>query len=209
MAIDPDAPFTELEAVNEMLRDVGARTVTSLSGTLRRDVQMALDTLRRTTRTVCQRGHWFNTARKRLAPNGSDRYEIDPTWVHVEVEADAPTSPKQYSEPIHLVVTGNGSGGRVLYDRANNNDTFVGGPTIQLVVHLLVDYVDLPNSARELVYTLASIRFQSRELGSRAVSAELREQAEAARALLTQEDVDNENINLTTSPRFVTMMWDA
>lgn len=203
MAIDPDAPFTELEAVNEMLRDVGARTVTTLSGTLRRDVQMALDTLRRTVRTVCQRGHWFNTEYKEVSINGSNQYPVDSTWVHVEVVGGGPTTGPLNQTP-HLIVRNT-----LLFDRMNNTNTFAGAPDVELEVFKLLNYESLPNSARELCYALASIRFQSRELGSRAVSAELREQAEAARALLTQEDVDNENINLTTSPRFVTMMWDA
>lgn len=198
-----EIPMTKLEAVNALLEDLGDRPVNTLTGVTRLDVARAERTLDKISRDVQEKGWWFNTQRVRLVPNGSDQYVIPDEYVHVEWEKDGPTT-GQYNETPNLVVR-NG----VLFDTANNTDVFTGAGQIQLIVHVLLPYESLPSTAKSYVYASASVRNQSRALGSRNVDNELREQARVAYAQLLQEDVDNENINLTTAPRFVTMMWDA
>ena len=93
-----------------------------------------------------------------------------------------------------------------LYDTVNATDTFAGGTTIKLKVHRLLEFEEMPSSAREYCYAAASIRFQSRSLGSNAVDQDLKEQARTALALLNEEDIDAQNLDATFSDHFITMM---
>lgn len=196
-------PMTKLEAVNAMLFDVGDRPVNTLSGTTRLDVERAESTLDQVSRSVQQKGWFFNTTRVELALDGSNQYPIPTNYVHVEVESGGPTS-GQYGETPYLVVRN-----QVLFDVANNTNVFASGSTITAIVHVLLDYEELPNSAREYIYATASVRNQSRALGSRNVDQELREVGRVALAAMLEEEVDSTDFDVTTSPRFITMMHDA
>ena len=199
-----EIPMTELEAVNAILGDIGERPVNSLVGVSSRlDVTRAQSSLNQVSRAVQQRGWWFNRERIELTVDGSGYYNIPANCVRVEVESGGPTT-GQYSKTPYLVVRGS-----KLYDTANQTDVFTGADTVVLIIHRLLDYEDLPSIVREYIYATASVRNQSRALGSQHVSAELRDQAQVAMGLMQLEDVDSQNIDLTTGPRFFRIMQDS
>lgn len=196
-------PPTELDAVNSMLHDIGERPVNTLVGQSRLDVLRAIDSLETANRMTQSTGWWFNTETIEVGLDVNAQYTLDETIVHAEVTDGGPEEPTD-GYPVRLVQRGT-----KLYDRANERDTF---PTTSEDVTLkcvrLLDYADLPATAREYVYCVASIRFQSRTLGSSAVDADLREQARVALTNLQEEDIDFEDLNQTTTPHFFKLMYN-
>lgn len=194
------APLTKLEAVNAILADLGDRPVASLSGSLRLDVTQAIATLDHVSRALQVKGWWFNTDIRTIAVNGAFRYVVPTDVSHVEVIDGGPTT-GTVGTP-HLVVRG-----LYLFDTVNNTNVFTAAtPDVDVQVHSLIDYADLPASAKEYIYAAASIRMQSRTLGSNEIDADLKEQAASALATLQEEELDNTNLDSTYSPHFIRMM---
>jgi hypothetical protein len=196
-------PATELEAVNEMLYDINERPVNTLENQSRLDVLRAISSLRMASRMTQETGWWFNTENLVVALDSNNQYTLDTDIVHAEVLEGGPATPVDGYE-VELVQRG-----VVLYDRANGTDEFDStSEDVTLRCVRLLEFEDLPATAREYVYCAASIRFQSRTLGSTAVDADLREQAMVALTSLREEDIDHENINQTTAPHFFNLMYN-
>ena len=191
-------PTTKLEAVNAMLHDIGDRPVSSITNSTRLDVVRAINSLEQVSRQMQLMGWWFGRETVTVAIDGNNRFTIPDSYANVEVVKDDPSG-ATYTP--HLVVRG-----RVLYDRENATDEFPLASPVTLRVTRLLEYEDLPQTAREYVYAAASVRNQSRSIGSNAVDGDLRAQAASAYASLQSEDFDNENYDQTYSPSFVTMM---
>lgn len=198
MGVTETAPATKLEAINAMLHDITERPVTTLSGQ-RLDVSRAEDSLDTVLRSVLTEGWWFNRELISLDIDANNYYTIPDNVVHVKKYSGGPTTGTN-GAPV-LVVRG-----RRLYDRVNATDVFASGPTIKLTVHRLLEYEDLPQSARDYVYAVASIRYQSRELGSKHIDQDLQRQALVARATLVDEDLAFDATDQTWTPHFFTMM---
>lgn len=197
------APLTKLEAINAMLNDIGVqRPLTTLSGTLRTDATTAVSTLDNISRLFQLKGWWFNTDTRTIAVNGSFQYVVPTDVGHLEVISGGPTT-GTVGKP-HLVVR-NG----FLFDRVNNTDVFTAAAEdVEVRVHSLIDFEDLPASAREYIYATASIRMQARTLGSAEVDRGLKEQAGSALSILHEEDLDNDNTDMTYSQHYLRLMHD-
>lgn len=194
---------TELDAVNSMLHDIGERPVNTLEDTQRLDVVRALDSLHKASRMTQETGWWFNTENVTVALDSNNKYPIEDDIVHAEVLEGGPTTPTD-GYPPELVQRGG-----FLYDRANATYEFDStSEDVVLRCVRLLDFADLPATAREYIYCAASIRFQSRTLGSTAVDADLREQAMVSLTSLREEDIDFENLNQTTAPHFFNLMYN-
>lgn len=196
-------PPTALEAVNMMLHDIGERPVNTLDNIARLDVTRALNSLEGVSRMTQANGWWFNRENVTLQINGDGQYIVPDDIVHAEVLSGGPVAGADDYD-VELVQRGN-----KLYDRANATDVFAAGSeNVVLRCSRLLEFGDLPENAREYIYCAASIRFQSRTLGSAAVDADLRAQAEVALANLKEEDLDYENIEQTTTPHFFGLMYN-
>ena len=194
------APLTKLEAVNQMLRDIGERETNSLSSPSRSDVIKAIAALEHVSRGVQLQGFWFNTELIEVTVNGSGQYAIPSTAARVEISSGGPTSGTRGAPK--LVVRG-----RVLYDTVNATDVFaLTDPSVELYIVRLLEFTDLPATARDYVYAAASIRFQSQVLGSASVDSDLQQQARLLRAVLGNEDVKHNPEVPTYAARFVDMM---
>lgn len=194
---------TELDAVNSMLHDIGERPVNTLTNQSRLDVQRAIDSLHKASRQTQETGWWFNTENVTISVNTAGQYLLEDDIVHVEVLEGGPVATNDQYD-IKLVQRGN-----LLYDRENATSEFdLASDDVVLKCVRLLDFEDLPATAREYIYCVASIRFQSRTLGSSAVDADLREQASVALTSLREEDVDHEDINQTTAPHFFNLMYN-
>lgn len=194
------APMTKLEAVNEMLYDIGERPVSSLTSPSRLDVVRAVATLERVSKSVQSNGWWFNREELTLTPNGSGEYPIASDIIRVDrkdqgVEMRNPTGANRT-----YVVRGS-----VLYDTINQQSTGFTGDLTVLAVRL-VDFEDLPATARDYIYAEASRLNLLRAIGATDLGRQLAEQAATALANLRSEDIDAEDYRSTQSMRHINLI---
>ena len=192
-------PLTSLDAVNLMLADLGDRPVNSLADTNRLDVNYAVQALESTTRAILAFGWWFNEEQATLSPDASGYYNLPQDWSAIKYVSGGPGNGT--IDFPRLVARG-----RRLFDVNNGTDVFVGEPAVTVSFARLLEFDDLPMTAREYIYATASIRNQTRALGSASVDPDLRQQAVAALASLRNEEVENSVEDLTMSPRFIELM---
>ncbi len=201
--------MSKLEAVNEMLYDMGERPVSSISGNSRLDVTRAEATLDRVTRDVCTRGFWFNTEERTITPNGAGEYIVPSNVVRLDeieglgtaVPVDATTgSPANY---VVRVI----SGTRKLINVVDQVST---GYTDDLTVRVsvLLEFEQLPANVRSYIYARASAINVLRAIGSTELIAHLNEQADALWREMKQEDISQSDYRSTEAPRHFEMMWN-
>jgi len=192
-------PLTTLDAVNLMLADLGDRPVNTLTDTNRLDVNLAVQALESTTRAILAFGWWFNEEQATITPDASGYYNLPDDWAAVKFLKGGPTTGA--NEHPRLIARG-----RRLYDVNNATGVFVGEPVVTVTFARLLSFDDLPMTAREYIYSAATIRNQVRALGSASVDPDLRQQAGAALASLRNEEVEQSVEDLTYSPRFINLM---
>ena len=168
-------PITELDAVNILLAAVGEAAVSSLETATTVDVTQAKNLISNINREVQQKGWHFNT-------------EWD---VVLSLDSDSRiplgTSVLSVYSPTKLTTIRGREGSPFLYDLDNN--TFIWTTSINDAVTItLLDFEDIPQTARQYITTKAARVFQEEIVGQ--VSAETvnrQEEAEAYADLLDDE----------------------
>ena len=168
-------PITELDAVNILLAAVGEAAVSSLETATTVDVTQAKNLISNINREVQQKGWHFNT-------------EWD---VVLSLDSDSRiplgTSVLSVYSPTKLTTIRGREGSPFLYDLDNN--TFIWTTAINDAVTItLLDFEDIPQTARQYITTKAARVFQEEIVGQ--VSAETvnrQEEAEAYADLLDDE----------------------
>ncbi len=168
-------PITELDAVNILLAAVGEAAVSSLETATTVDVTQAKNLISNINREVQQKGWHFNT-------------EWD---VVLSLDSDSRiplgTSVLSVYSPTKLTTIRGREGSPFLYDLDNN--TFIWTTSINDAVTItLLDFEDIPQTARQYITTKAARVFQEEIIGQ--VSAETvnrQEEAEAYADLLDDE----------------------
>lgn len=181
-----DTPMTELEAVNSILWAVGKNPIASLaSADTNADAEAALIELRSTARELQSRGCTFNT---------EEDWPIDP-------EVDGTISLPRNTLKVRPV--GTDAPGRYvqrgskLYDKVGH--TFVFARAVRVDLVLLIDFEDLPASARWLIAVRAARRFAVKRLGSSS-AAKLGEYDERLALIqFEQDEAENDNETLATA----------
>lgn len=177
--------YTELDAVNLILRNMGETPVNSLSNPPL-DASTALETLREVSLEVQKRGWYFNTEIVSLSPDNNGNIQLPANVLAVEA-ADP------YAQ--YRVVIRN----RKLYriQPKNNGFTFVGPMDIKWTLGL--DFPDLPPSASSYIAIRASNSMQVRESGDQ--MTQQFDQAAEARALseLQADQLMAEKLTLAAS----------
>ena len=168
---------TELEAVNTMLRYIGESPVSAITGcNLPVHVTIANTVLADVSREVQLEGWHFNTAPKvTLSPDSSTNKISIPTDV-VKIDANDKTK--------DVVIRG-----AFLYDR--ENATFEFDADIELNTVSLLDFTDLPESARRYITIKSSRVLQAQLVGSRELEALLARDEVMSRAELLEYDSGN------------------
>ena len=168
---------TELEAVNTMLRYTGESPVNVITGTgLPVHVTIAVAVLADISREVQLEGWHFNTAPKvTLSPDGSTKKIAIATDI-VKIDANDKTK--------DVVIRG-----AFLYDR--ENATFEFDADIELNTVSLLDFTDLPESARRYITIKSSRVLQAQLVGSRELEALLARDEVMSRAELLEYDSGN------------------
>tara|TARA_B100001971_G_scaffold179775_1_gene175450 strand:- start:92 stop:697 length:606 start_codon:yes stop_codon:yes gene_type:complete len=168
-------PITELEAVNMLLAAVGESAVSSLETATTVDVTQAKNLLSNISREVQQKGWHFNTEWDVVLSLDSDsRIPLGTSVLSV------------YSTSKLTTIRGR-EGSPFLYDLDNN--TFTWGASINDAVTItLLDFEDIPQTARQYITAKASRIFQEEIIGQAAAETVNRqEEAEAYADLLDDE----------------------
>lgn len=145
-------PTTELEAVNECLENIGQAPVSTISGDLGVDTQMALNFVRKVTRELQSQGWFWNTEKDyKITPNVSGDILLPVNTLAVDstgLDADRDVVQR----------------GQRLYDRDNHTYRFTKSILLELTVGLPFD--ELPETARRYISLRAARLFQDRVEGS-------------------------------------------
>ena len=168
-------PVNELEAVNMLLAAVGEAAVSSLETATTVDVTQAKNLLSNINREAQQKGWHFNTEWDVVLSLDSDsRIPLGTTILSI------------YS-PSKLTTIRGREGSPFLYDLDNNTFTWTASVNDAVTITLL-DFEDIPQTARQYITTKAARIFQEEIIGQ--VSAEAvnrQEEVEAYADLLDDE----------------------
>ncbi len=154
MAIDSLAPTTELEAVNAILATTGDTPVTALTPGLRADVDFALSVVRLVSKSVQGKGWLFNTDREvELTPAIDNTITLDDNVMKVAKSLIEDNRELNFSYRAGK-----------LWDRVNNTDQFTDSAIVDITRAL--DFEDIPEAARTLIFIMAGRRYQQQTLGN-------------------------------------------
>ena len=142
-------PQTELEAVNIILSSVGEDPVDSLGSDLSGRAESVLDEV---SREIQERGWHFNT---------EPDYEFS---IDVDGHCDLPSNVAQFRLPRGHLLDIVQRGSR-LYDRRNHTSVFTGS-TIKGTVTWLLNWDEIPPTAKRYFTMEAALRHQQRWFGS-------------------------------------------
>lgn len=149
------APTTLLDSVNELLTAIGTVPVNTLDAPGSSDVAIAKDTIESVSREVQSKGWWFNTEYARsFVPSNN---EITVPQHILSVRPSRGTS--NVNPETRQFVLKNGK----LFDPITQSFTFV--TSVKADVTALLDFDDLPESARRFITVRAARVFQTKVLG--------------------------------------------
>ncbi len=173
-------PTTELEAVNECLENIGEKPVSTISGDLGVDTQIALSFVRKVNRSLQSAGWYWNTDKDfPLTPNGDGDVLLPANTLDVDS-----TGLSAHRDLVQR--------GQRLYDRDNRTYTFTETVYVELVRGL--PFEELPEAARRFISLRAARQFQNRIEGM----ADPEDSADeaAAMAVLHAAQLRNEDSNM-------------
>lgn len=175
-------PTTELEAVNECLANIGQSPVSSLSGSLGVDTQIALNYVRSVSRELQAQGWYFNTEYNfPLTPNAQG--DIIPPSNTLSIDTDADDRDRDLIQR-----------GSRIYDRENRTYTFTA--PIRFRITLGLPFEELPENARRFIALRAARIFKARVEGASGNDDQTDEMM--ALANLKADDTRNADYNMLT-----------
>ncbi len=169
---------TKLNAINAMLSTVGEAPVNNLTGSVTADVRLAESILDEVSREVQSAGWHFNTEKDvSLPPNSNDEISLASNVVRVDLEDD------NIDADYDIVVRGT-----KLYNRKSRTYTITA--TLKYTVVYLLDWDDLPETAKRYIMIRGARIYQDRLLGSEKISAFTRTDEQAAMFALREFESD-------------------
>ena len=175
---------TKLEAINTMLSNVGEAPVNSLTGSLTADVRLAQNILDEVSREVQSTGWHFNTEKEvPLAPNSTNEIELSDGVARVDLEGE------HVDVDFDVVVRGN-----KLYNRKKRTYTFT--ETKKYTVTYMLDWDQLPESARRYIMIRSARIYQDRLIGSEKLSAFSRSDEQSALFSLRDYEMETADYSL-------------
>jgi len=151
---DATLVMTKLDAVNQMLSSIGQSPINTLSGTLPKDATKAILSLDTVQREVLNAGWSFNTDNEyELTPDGNDNILIPSNAMFVD-----PT----YGSKDYVMRWESGTA--KLYNR--DDHTFVIIEPVKCDIIWAYAFENVPQHARNYVYTRAARIFQTQIVGS-------------------------------------------
>jgi len=167
-------PFTELEAINEILATGSESPVSTLDENTVIDASLAMNTLRATSVEVQTRGWNFNTENNLvIAPNQEGTVILPRNTLGVDTVGETAN--------INAVQRG-----LRLYNETDKTYTWATSPTVTLVVALAFE--DMPSTARLYITIRAARKYQDRYFGDNAShSYSAADEAEAKSSMMDEE----------------------
>ena len=181
-------PVNELEAVNMLLAAVGEAAVSSLETATTVDVTQAKNLLSNINREVQQKGWHFNTEWDVVLSLDSDnRIPLGTTVLSI------------YS-PSKLTTIRGREGSPFLYDLSNNTFTWTASVNDAVTITLL-DFEDIPQTARQYITTKAARIFQEEIVGQVSAEAVNRQEEVEAYADLLDDEGERSGYNVGDGTR--------
>lgn len=175
-------PTTELEAVNECLSNIGQKPVSTISGDLGVDAQVALNFVRAVSRELQSHGWFWNTEKEwPLVPNVDGDILLPANMLAIDSVGESAT--------VDVVARG-----RRLYNRDDRTYTFTETIYAEMVVGL--SFEELPETARRYI-SLRAARFFEDRIEGRSGSEDTQDEYNAY-ASLHAEQLRNEDNNMLT-----------
>ena len=176
-------PVNELEAVNMLLAAVGEAAVSSLETATTVDVTQAKNLLSNINREVQQKGWHFNTEWDVVLSLDSDsRIPLGTTVLSI------------YS-PTKMTTIRGREGSPFLYDLDNNTFTWTASVNDAVTITLL-DFEDIPQTARQYITTKAARIFQEEIIGQVSAEAVNRQEEVEAYADLLDDEGERSGFNV-------------
>jgi hypothetical protein len=176
-------PVNELEAVNMLLAAVGEAAVSSLETATTVDVTQAKNLLSNINREVQQKGWHFNTEWDVVLSLDSDsRIPLGTTVLSI------------YSPSKMTTIRGR-EGSPFLYDLDNNTFTWTASVNDAVTITLL-DFEDIPQTARQYITTKAARIFQEEIIGQVSAEAVNRQEEVEAYADLLDDEGERSGFNV-------------
>jgi len=176
-------PTTKLDAINTLLATIGEVPVNSLeSGLL--EASLAAQTLDNVSRAMQSTGWTFNTELTfTLTPNANNEIPLPANCLHVD------TTAMRMSSESDLVQRG-----MRMYDRIKNSFTMTQAIEVDMVV--LLDFEEMPETARRYVTVRAARILQDRVLGSDMLHSFNAADEESAWVALLNNESDVKDLNI-------------
>jgi hypothetical protein len=168
---------TKLEAVNTLLTAIGEAPVNSLTSGLV-DAETAETILDSVSREVQSQGWAFNTNYlQEFTPNSDLQIVVGPDVLRIDMAENRSTT-------IDVVARGS-----KLYNRATNSFYFEATAAIKMNTVVVLEFTDLPESARRYITIRSARIFQDRVVGSDLLHGF--HQQDELRALVELKDADS------------------
>ena len=177
---------TELEAVNIMLAAIGEAPVATLEEDTIEDAQIALSTLRQVSKEVQAIGWHFNTDYDYplIADAITGKISYPTTAAHVDSMDDT---------SYDIVKRGD-----YMYDRKTRTDVFEASLSIKCKIVWMLDFTDLPQTARVYITMLATRRFAKNMMGDEATVQYSQQEVQEAKAEFKADDLRRADLNMLT-----------
>ena len=176
-------PVNELQAVNMLLAAIGEAAVSSLETATTVDVTQAKNLLSNINREVQQKGWHFNTEWDVILSLDSDS------------RIPLGTSILSIYSPTKLTTIRGREGSSFLYDLDNN--TFTWGASVNDAVTItLLDFEDIPQTARQYITSKAARIFQEEIIGQVSAEAVNRQEEVEAYADLMDDEGERSGFNV-------------
>lgn len=176
-------PTTKIEAINSLLATIGESPVNSLTSGLV-EASLADQTLDNVSRAMQSMGWSFNTDLTfKLTPDANSEIALPANCLHVD------TTSLRMSAESDLVQRG-----MKMYDRVKNTYTMTEAIEVDIVV--LLDFEEMPESARRYVTVRAARILQDRVLGSDMLHSFNAADEESAWASLLHNEADIKDLNI-------------
>ena len=176
-------PINELQAVNMLLAAIGEAAVSSLETATTVDVTQAKNLLSNINREVQQKGWHFNTEWDVILSLDSDS------------RIPLGTSILSIYSPTKLTTIRGREGSSFLYDLDNN--TFTWGASVNDAVTItLLDFEDIPQTARQYITSKAARIFQEEIIGQISAESINRQEEVEAYADLMDDEGERSGFNI-------------
>jgi hypothetical protein len=182
---------SELEAINTLLAAIGESSINTLQDTGMEDVAQAKSVLDRISREVQTRGWHFNSEEQFPLLRDSDgRIPVPGNCLKLSVNTDSTVVQR----------------GARLYDKTNHTDIFTTGLTADVV--FLLEWEDLPQSARQFIMIRACRVFQATIFGSETQYRFTVDEENVAKVLLEETEGETARYNVFTGGSYMAEMLD-